>query len=92
MPELRPAIMMRRPAAATRWASLPKRALYRWATFPPTPNPTRKRKTSRRRPFDLLDDDVFLERLLMATVDQMGATLLGLTSTASSRRGSAASP
>lgn len=29
-------------------------------------------------PFAILDDDVLLERLLMATVDQMGATLLGL--------------
>jgi S-adenosylmethionine decarboxylase len=29
-------------------------------------------------PFALLDDDVLLERLLMATVDQMGAALLGV--------------
>ena len=29
-------------------------------------------------PFHVLDDDVFLERMLMATVEQMGATLLGL--------------
>jgi len=29
-------------------------------------------------PFEILDDDVLLERLLMATVDQMGAVLLGV--------------
>lgn len=29
-------------------------------------------------PFGILDDDVLLERLLMGTVDQMGAVLLGV--------------
>ena len=29
-------------------------------------------------PFDTLDDDVLLERLLTGTVDQMGAVLLGV--------------
>jgi len=38
-------------------------------------------------PFAILDDDVLLERLLMATVDRWGRPFWASISTASSRKG-----